>query len=141
MYVVDNEKHNILKFTSEGKFVTKFGSKGSGPGQLEWPSAIAYNSNDKHLYITDDNNHITVFDNNGAFVRHIELEENGIMNDNTGGGSDASNNTGKTGNTGNTGTGGGLKHPLGITIDGLGRLYVSDCWNNRLVIINNNNEQ
>ena len=115
--------------------MTKFGSKGSGPGQLQWPSAIAYNSNDKHLYITDDNNHITVFDTNGSFVRHIELEENGIMNNNTGGGSDASNNTG---NTGNTGTGGGLKHPLGITIDGLGRLYVSDCWNNRLVIINNN---
>ena len=129
-YVVDNETHNVFKFDHEGKFIMKFGSKGSGPGQLHWPAGISYSK--KHLYITDDNNRISIFDTSGSFIRHITLDDRDTGKGDTG--------KGDTGNTEDEVDGrvDGLKHPLGITADELGKIYISDCWNNRLIIINNN---
>lgn len=106
----------------------KFGSKGSGPGQLQWPAGISYSKG--HLYITDDNNRISIYDTTGSFIRHITLDKR-----------DAGNTGTTEEDDGNTVDGrvDGLKHPLGITVDELGKIYVSDCWNNRIIIINNNN--
>lgn len=104
VYVVDNENHTVNKFTTEGKFVSKFGSKGSESGQLNWPSAISYGT-EGHLYVTDDNHRVSIFTTSGKFVRKIELHDDS------------------------------LNHPIGIAVNELGKVFISDCWNNRLVII------
>uniref|UniRef100_A0A1X7U560 RING-type domain-containing protein n=1 Tax=Amphimedon queenslandica TaxID=400682 RepID=A0A1X7U560_AMPQE len=80
-YVVDNDTHNVFKFDHDGKFKMKFGSKGSGPGQLQWPAGISYSRD--HLYITDDNNRVSIFDTTGSFIRHITLDKGDAGNTGT----------------------------------------------------------
>lgn len=41
VYVTDSMNHRLQKFTSEGEFITKWGSKGSGDGKFERPYGIA----------------------------------------------------------------------------------------------------
>ena len=40
MYVADSYNNRIQNFNPNGKFVAHFGSKGSGPGQLDRPLGI-----------------------------------------------------------------------------------------------------
>lgn len=108
VYVVDNENHTVHKYTPEGEFVLRFGSKGSLPGQLNWPSSIAIAGG--KLYVTDDNNRVSVFDCQGNFLEFLANEENPLSPF-------------------------ALKHPLGIVVDESGKIHVSDCWNNRLLIL------
>ena len=45
VYVNDNENYRIQKFTSEGKFITKWGRKGSRDGEFEYDMHIAISKN------------------------------------------------------------------------------------------------
>ena len=56
MYVSEKENHCISIFTSEGRFVTSFGSKGEGPGQFKAPRSIAVD-NSGVVYVCDLGNH------------------------------------------------------------------------------------
>ena len=55
VYVADYN-NRIQKFTSTGTFVTKWGSYGSGDGQLYYPSGVVVNSN-SDVYVSDSDNH------------------------------------------------------------------------------------
>jgi streptogramin lyase len=58
----------ILKFTSDGKFISSFGSKGTGPGELEQPHALAMDSRGR-LFVGDrSNNRVQIFDQDGKFL-------------------------------------------------------------------------
>jgi sugar lactone lactonase YvrE len=58
----------ILKFTKEGKFITSFGKKGSGPGEMEQPHALAMDSRGR-LFVGDrSNNRIQIFDQEGKHL-------------------------------------------------------------------------
>jgi sugar lactone lactonase YvrE len=58
----------ITVFTKDGKFITTFGSWGTGDGQLRSPHAIAFDSQDR-LYVADrGNSRIVVFDKDGKFL-------------------------------------------------------------------------
>jgi len=48
--------HRIQKFTSDGTFLTKWGSLGSGNGQFEYPAAIAVDKSG-NIYVADQHNH------------------------------------------------------------------------------------
>ena len=56
MYVTELKNHRVSVFTCEGKFLTSFGSWGSGPGQFDRPCGIAIDEN-KVVYISDTSNH------------------------------------------------------------------------------------
>ena len=61
VYVADKDNHRIQKFTSNGQFVTKWGSLGSNPGEFSYPKGIAVGSDGK-VYVSDTgNNRIQVF--------------------------------------------------------------------------------
>ena len=45
----------VLKFTREGKFIKSFGRKGSGPGEMEQPHALAMDSRGR-LFVGDRSN-------------------------------------------------------------------------------------
>ncbi len=106
LYVTDYFNHCITKFTSKGKYITRFSQSGSAPGQLYFPSSLAI---DKDLvYINDGgNNRVSIFDTKGNFLHCF----------------------GKRGTKE-----GEFKCPCGITIDSNGNLYVSDTYNNRIVV-------
>jgi len=58
----------ILKFTKDGTLIKTFGKKGSGPGEMEQPHALAMDSRGR-LFVGDrSNNRIQIFDQEGKFL-------------------------------------------------------------------------
>jgi streptogramin lyase len=58
----------VLKFTKDGTFITSFGTKGSGPGELEQPHALAMDSRGR-LFVGDrSNNRIQIYDQGGKLL-------------------------------------------------------------------------
>jgi DNA-binding beta-propeller fold protein YncE len=55
VYVADADNNGIQKFDSNGKFITKWGSTGTGDGQFNYPADIAIDSSGK-IYVTDSGN-------------------------------------------------------------------------------------
>ena len=107
LYVAGNYNHCIKKFTSTGQHISTFSSCGSNPGQITNPTSIIINNN--VLYVSEfGNSRISIFDTNGCFIHCF----------------------------GTYGSGEGkFNRPHGVTVDSLGNLYVSDTFNNRLVVL------
>lgn len=58
----------IVKFTKQGKFIMTWGKKGSAPGELNIPHALAFDSKGR-LFVADrGNNRIQIFDQNGKYL-------------------------------------------------------------------------
>jgi len=58
----------VARFDAQGKFLTSWGSKGTGPGQLQLPHGIAADAHDR-LYVCDrSNSRIQLFDSKGSFL-------------------------------------------------------------------------
>ena len=58
----------VLKFDRNGKFMTSFGSKGSGPTEMEHPHALAMDSRGR-LFVGDRaNNRIQIYDQGGELL-------------------------------------------------------------------------
>lgn len=68
-YVADGYVNaRIVKFDKDGKYISEFGSKGSGPGQFDLVHSIAIDSQGR-IYAADRRNQrIQVFDANGKFL-------------------------------------------------------------------------
>jgi DNA-binding beta-propeller fold protein YncE len=63
-----NTNARIMKFSPEGKFITSWGHKGSGPGEFDIPHALAMDSRGR-LFVADrNNNRIQIFDQDGQFL-------------------------------------------------------------------------
>lgn len=60
--IVDSKAHDIKIYTIEGKFVTKFGERGTEEGRFNFPTNIAFGQ-DGYIYVVDTGNHrVQVFD-------------------------------------------------------------------------------
>ena len=74
VYVADTGNHRIQKFTSNGTFITKWGSHGSADGQFATSGLIIGEPDVAtdpagNVYVTDPGNHrIQKFTSNGAFI-------------------------------------------------------------------------
>ncbi len=61
-----------MKFSREGKFLSAWGKKGTGPGEFNLPHAVQVDRQG-HIYVADrENNRIQVFDEQGRYLRQIE---------------------------------------------------------------------
>jgi hypothetical protein len=64
----------VHKFDKNGEFVTRWGSRGTGPGQFQTPHAIVVDPKG-NVYVADrSNNRIQVFDNNGKYLREFKVD-------------------------------------------------------------------
>ncbi len=89
----------------DGGYFGDFGEFGDADGAFVWPTALAFDADDR-LHLADEYNHrVTVFDGDGAFL-------------------------GKWGVHG--GGDGELNGPAGLAFDDAGNLYVSDHLNHRV---------
>ena len=97
----------IQKFSSDGKFIIKWGSSGNGDGEFWHPQGIAVDGSG-NVYVADTFNHrIQKLSSNGEFIT-------------------------KWG-SGSFGSGDGLVlDPHGIAVDGTGNVYVADTYNHRI---------
>ena len=97
IYIVDQNNHRIQKCDSNGKFISKFGSCGSGDGQLSSPRGICLDQGG-NVYVADQgNNRVCVFTGDGTFTHSI---------------------------LGNTSDGSNLNSPWGLAIDLSGNLHI-----------------
>lgn len=71
IYVTDTNDQQIQVFDTTGKFVFKFGKKGTGQGQFQFPYGITGDSKG-NLYVADlYNGKISVFTAEGKFVKYF----------------------------------------------------------------------
>jgi DNA-binding beta-propeller fold protein YncE len=71
LYVSDQNNYRIVKYTTDGDFVTAWGSEGSGPGQFERPTGMCVDV-DGNVYVADQlNRRVQVFDSSGNFIREL----------------------------------------------------------------------
>lgn len=63
-----NSNARIVKFSKDGKFLMTWGKKGSAPGELNIPHALAFDSKER-LFVADrGNNRIQIFDQEGKYI-------------------------------------------------------------------------
>lgn len=105
--VTNIEGHNVLIFTEQRKFSTKFGWKGSGDNHFMFPQFVTINNKNNIIVSDSGNDCIKVFDPIGNFKR-------------------------KFGQTGN-GTG-CLSFPMGVAVDAMNNIIVANAGNFRVEI-------
>ena len=72
IYVCDSLNHRIQKLSTNGRFLGKFGSYGTGRGQFNGPIAVVMDSNDR-LIVSDWGNHrIQFLMTNGDWLSTID---------------------------------------------------------------------
>jgi DNA-binding beta-propeller fold protein YncE len=100
IYVVDTVRPRIFAYSPEGRLVLKFGERGSGPGQFNFPTFITAGRDGK-LYVNDTLNfRVQVFSPEGKFL----------------------------GQFGQAGDGSGnINRPKGLSIDSEGHIYIAEA--------------
>ena len=110
LLVTDSGNSCVVTYTSDGHYVRKFGTPGSGRGQLNKPFSLATDSNG-FIIVTDTYNYrVSIFDKYGNFIHSF--------------GSRGSAN-------------GKFNSAVGIALSPNGGIYVSDTDNKRIQIFSN----
>ncbi len=65
--------HRVSVFSRcDGALLRRFGSQGSGAGQLNWPLGLCFMSDERHVAVADIYNcRVSVFGVDGDFIRHV----------------------------------------------------------------------
>lgn len=111
IYLSDSGNNRIQKFTSDGEFVLTWGSAGNAQGCFRAPHGIALD-HEENVYVADSENHrVQQFTSEGEFL----------------------SSWGANGGDGTPGTAPGqFVQPRGISIDGVGNVYVSEFGGGRV---------
>lgn len=105
--VVDSQAHDVCVFGLAGNFLFKFGKRGTGPGEFNFPTHIAADGHG-HWLVTDSLNcRIQTFSTDGKFVSQF-------------------------GSNGDTP--GSFARPKGVAADSFGHIYVVDAVFNNVQI-------
>ena len=100
LYVADSQRHQVVSYNLRGEFVSKFGRRGSAPGEFNYPTHLAVDAAGRLLVTDSMNCRIQVFTPAGEFQRII----------------------------GGPGDGpGSFSRPKGIAVDPYGHIYVVDA--------------
>ncbi len=100
LFITDSQRHHVVICDVRGKFVSKFGRRGRGPGEFNFPTHIAADSAGQ-IYVTDSLNYrIQVFDSKGQFLRTFGAAGDGP---------------------------GFFSRPKGVATDSFGHIYVVDA--------------
>ena len=112
LLIADAQRHQIVVCDLRGKMISKFGQRGRGPGEFNFPTHVSVDRQHR-IYVTDSlNSRIQVFDADGHFLRAF----------------------------GSAGDGPGrFSRPKGVAVDGDGHIYVVDGVFNNVQIFDDQN--
>ena len=154
-FISDDFTHLISIFDSSREFQSRWGNHGSGPGELNGPSGLAFDGDD-NLYVVDHLNHrVQKFTAEGAFLLTFGSEGSGDGQLNLPWGVTVAPNgdvyvadwrndrvqrfspDGRfVAAYGTSGRGDGeLRRPAGVAVDGDGYIYVADWGNERVQVL------
>jgi tripartite motif-containing protein 71 len=146
---------HIVKYNSNGDFLGRWGTDGTGDGELVHPHGIAIDSSDNVYVVDEERQDVQKFDSNGTFISKLGSEGSGMgqfSNRLEDVGIDGSDNVFVVdrGNErilkfdgngtflssfGSRGTEDGqLMLPWGVAFDSSGRIYVTDRGNHRIQV-------
>ena len=156
MYVADTDNNRIQKLSLDGKFISKFGSSGSGNGYLNSPRGIDIDKNGR-VFVSDyGNRRVSVFQSDGEFSHHIQgtAADNSTLSSPWGLAFDNDGNLHVTdysshlikvftpkGNFVSQYSSGIIHYPVGIAIDDEGFTFVGEYNSSRLIILNAQHQQ
>ena len=76
IYVVDQGRTRIVKFSPDGQVLATWGSAGSGDGQFRDPTSVVVDPATNKVYVADPRNkRIQIFDQNGKFLSNWSVPE------------------------------------------------------------------
>ena len=106
--VVEKAKNRIVKFTSDGDYITGVGKHGNQELEFDWPKGIAIHPKSRRIYVADDRNHrIQILNPDLTFY----------------------------GKFGSRGSGNGqFNHPWDIAFDSSGNAYIADKDNHHIQV-------
>jgi sugar lactone lactonase YvrE len=104
VYVADKDNHRIQKCDSDGNFITKWGSQGSGDGQFQGAEGITADASGNVYEFDSSSNRIQKFDTDGNYIT-------------------------EWGGSGNSAA--EFNRPMGMAVDANGDIYIADSRNNR----------
>ena len=70
-FYADKEGNLIFKFDPQGNYLNSFGTKGQGPGEMQWIVWTGIDSQDNLIVSDNGNRKILVFSNDGSLVKEI----------------------------------------------------------------------
>ena len=145
VYINDRGRHDIQKFTPDGRFISKFGEEGQDLGQFSHPYSMLIDPNDNVYVVDRANDRIQKLTINGIPLFEVggfsDPEDMAIDKDGnfyvTDTGADRiikfDQNFNFIYELGSTGDGPGeFEHPHGIGVDSVGNLYVNDGFSPRI---------
>ena len=103
--ITDEHNHRVTVYSSDGEYLSKWGTIGDGEGELNGPAGIAIDSDDNVYVVDQNNNRVQKFDTDGNHILSWGTE-----------GSDL----------------GRFNLPWGITVDSKGDVLVADWRNDRI---------
>jgi streptogramin lyase len=139
VYVLDQQRSRVLVFDRAGKIIRTIGSRGSGPGKLLAPSALAISGTT--LFIADTGNaRIVRYSTNGTHLGSIGrfrtirglAVANGLVYASDAGTNRITVMTTGGGDVGEFGVG-QLRSPAQVALDAAGNLWVADRGHDRVV--------
>ena len=107
LYVADTLNHQIAVFSADGKLLSRLGTRGSGPGEFNFPLDLDLGPNGELVVLDALNSRVQIINPDGSFVRMF----------------------------GERGTASGsFMLPKALAVDGFGHIYVSDSRAHRFVM-------
>lgn len=112
IFVANRENHEVEVFTADGAYVNRFASRGTGPGQLQFPQGIAF-APDGTLLVTDSlNDRVNRY--------QIQPDGSGVFLESFGTSGSVSDGPGR------------LDTPTGISVEADGTVWLADTANSSI---------